>query len=264
MRNETRPIKVKHKFTGIMLIVAVLLCGLILPAAAAAPAQAASVKYVNPKTKPYSFIFRIGQSRSLALKKYDAGVKPTYKIISGKNCFSVTKNGKVKAKKQGTARLQIKAGTWKKTFYVYCPKARAYNATQNALAMKKKGLKYSQPKRMTAKYVDCSSFVWRSYKSESFFFGSLWGAPTAANEAKWSVRTGHKLSRSACKKNLGLLQPGDVIFYRSPGSWNGRYKNIDHVEMYLGNDTLIHAAHSGIGYDHAAIVNSVVLTRPIK
>ena len=41
------------------------------------------------------------------------------------------------------------------------------------------------------------------------------------------------------------LLPGDLIFYRKRSGKNGRYKNIDHiamyVAMYVGNDTIVHA-----------------------
>ncbi|MGI6721562.1 MAG: NlpC/P60 family protein [Anaerovoracaceae bacterium] len=252
-----------HTLAGHLLLSALaFICAAVFTVAGAGTAQAAP-KFINPRVHPYKFIFYKGQSRYLKVRGYAAGETPVYKISSGSKYFKVNSQGKVTAKTYGTSKLTTTVGSVKKTVYVYCAKPQAYRATRQALKMKNQKLRYSQLKRMSSRYVDCSSFVWRAYRPQKFYFGSPWGAPTAANEAKWCVRHGRRLNRAKFKKNVGLFKPGDVIFY-TDGTKNGRYKNISHVEMYLGNDVLIHAAHKGIGYDYKAIVNSVVLTRPVR
>lgn len=98
---------------------------------------------------------------------------------------------------------------------------------QSALA--KRGTPYSQVYRDSGNYYDCSSFVYYSYKSAgiSMVHG---GANTAAAEAQYCTVNGQIIS-------VDDLQPGDLLFYSYVN--NGRYKNISHVEMYLGNGLII-------------------------
>ena len=98
---------------------------------------------------------------------------------------------------------------------------------QSALA--KRGTPYSQTYRDSGQYYDCSSFVYYSYKSAgiSMVYG---GATTAAAEAQYCEAHGQLLA-------IDDLQPGDLLFYSYVQ--NGRYKNISHVEMYLGSGLVI-------------------------
>lgn len=98
---------------------------------------------------------------------------------------------------------------------------------QSALA--KQGTPYSQDYRDSGQYYDCSSFVFYSYKSAgiNMVYG---GATTAAAEAQYCEAHGQLLS-------VDDLRPGDLLFYSY--RVNGRYKNISHVEMYLGNGLVI-------------------------
>lgn len=54
--------------------------------------------------------------------------------------------------------------------------------------------------------------------------------PTSAWE---QARLGHKVP-------LKQIQPGDLIFFAT-----GRYREVSHVALYLGNDTLLHAVSEG-------------------
>lgn len=96
-------------------------------------------------------------------------------------------------------------------------------------ALAKLGTPYSQAQRDSGSYYDCSSFVYYCYKSAgiSIVYG---GANTAAAEAQYCVSNGRVVA-------VEELQPGDLLFYSY--ITNGRYKNISHVEMYLGNGLII-------------------------
>lgn len=113
-------------------------------------------------------------------------------------------------------------------------------AADRALKACKKGYKiinrsrYSQARRMSNGYYDCSSLVFRSYDCDSKLLGgfSFW-APTAASMAAHLERKGKVISYKGIDSSK--LVPGDLIFYRKPNGRNGRYKNIYHVSMYYGN-----------------------------
>ena len=93
---------------------------------------------------------------------------------------------------------------------------------------------YSQPRRMSAGYYDCSSLVWRAYKPYGYNFGTNLTAPVAASEAKYLSDRNKLISGAIGKANTqGLkLQPGDLLF--EGGQANGRWGGIYHVEMFRG------------------------------
>lgn len=93
----------------------------------------------------------------------------------------------------------------------------------------KVGTPYSKTQRDSGSYYDCSSFVYYAYQSAGINIVHA-GANTAAAEAQYCAEAGHVLAVSE-------LQPGDLLFYSYVQ--NGRYLNISHVEMYLGNGLII-------------------------
>lgn len=68
-------------------------------------------------------------------------------------------------------------------------------------AMKAEGATYSQARRMSKGYYDCSSLVWRSYKPTGIVFGDRKYAPVAADEARFCVK--HK--KTVSKKRVQSL-----------------------------------------------------------
>lgn len=103
-------------------------------------------------------------------------------------------------------------------------------------AMSKLGTKYSQAKRNSDGYFDCSSFVAACYRQLGIQFGSY--SPTAAEICRYCENSGTQVSGGFSNN----LSPGDVIFYSS-GS-NGRYKNVTHVALYVGNGMITDASSS--------------------
>lgn len=105
-------------------------------------------------------------------------------------------------------------------------------AVQNALA--RLGKPYSQAKRDSGDYYDCSSLTYYSYKEAGITL-SYHGSNTAASQ-------GQLLSDRGCEIDYEDIQPGDLIFYSF--TRNGRYKNISHVAVYAGNGYLVDASSS--------------------
>lgn len=112
------------------------------------------------------------------------------------------------------------------------------NPTQKTVAsfvLSKVGYPYSQNLRNSGKAFDCSSLAYYAWKSVGvdIAFG---GSTTAAAEAQ-----GLK-NKSVKEENL---QPGDLIFYSY--TTNGRYKNISHVGIYVGNGKMVEAVDEAHG-----------------
>lgn len=103
------------------------------------------------------------------------------------------------------------------------------------LAVSKVGCGYSQARRDEEGWYDCSSLVYRCYAETGITY--LNGL-TAAEEARYLVEHGMTVSREE-------LQPGDIIFYSYEE--NGRYRNISHVAIYIGNNEMVHAANTSRG-----------------
>lgn len=105
-------------------------------------------------------------------------------------------------------------------------------AVKNALA--RLGKPYSQAKRDSGGYYDCSSLTYYAYKEAGINL-SYYGSNTAASQGKL-------LSDRGCEVDYEDIQPGDLIFYSF--TRNGRYQNISHVAVYAGNGYLVDASSS--------------------
>lgn len=93
---------------------------------------------------------------------------------------------------------------------------------------------YSQARRMSQGYYDCSSLVWLAYRIMGFDFGVHSGnAPVAANEAAYMASHGKIYSYWSWDGLQAMkYQAGDIMFRTNSGS--KRYGGIDHVEMVSG------------------------------
>lgn len=131
------------------------------------------------------------------------------------------------------------------------------NPTQKAVVsfvLSKVGYPYSQPLRNSGKAFDCSSLAYYAWKSAGVDI-SFVGGTTAAAEAE-----GLK-DKTVKEENL---QPGDLIFYSY--TTNGRYKNISHVGIYVGNGKMVEAVDEAHGVCLGNYHNGglVMICRPDK
>ncbi len=107
--------------------------------------------------------------------------------------------------------------------------------TVASFVLSKVGYPYSQNLRNSGKAFDCSSLAYYAWKSAGIDI-AFGGSTTAAAEAQ-----GLK-GKSVKEENL---QPGDLIFYSY--TTNGRYKNISHVGIYVGNGKMVEAVDEARG-----------------
>jgi len=107
----------------------------------------------------------------------------------------------------------------------------------SAWATTKLGANYSQDNRWGANSFDCSSLVYRAYQAVGINI-SYGGSTTAASIAQG-------LEVRGCQIGYNEIAPGDLIFYST--KVNKRYKNITHVSMYIGDNTIVHAKGKAYG-----------------
>lgn len=122
-------------------------------------------------------------------------------------------------------------------------------------ALHRVGYPYSQELRDSGNYYDCSSLAYYSWKDAGVNI-SHGGATTAAAEAQGLDEAGKTISYDE-------MQPGDLIFYSFTN--NGRYKNISHVAVYVGNGKVVEALNERVGVvyrDVASVGKIVVIGRP--
>ena len=222
----------------------------------------ATVKCTGPQYRA-SCILKKGQKVSYKVSGASGYTPVTYKVGNTKYA-SVSSNGLTKGKKYGRTTLTISADNASVSFNIYILKSKVYKGVSKAQAICKTKPRYSQAKRMRKGCVDCSSFVWKSYKPYGVNFGSKSYAPTAADIAKWCVKKKKLLKLSTYNGKSDRLLPGDLIFYRKRSGKNGRYKNIDHIAMYVGNDTIVHADGSSVSYSYPWYRKVAAIARPVK
>lgn len=104
-------------------------------------------------------------------------------------------------------------------------------------ACSKVGCAYDKNHRFDENIFDCSSLVYRAYKTVGVDI-SWHGATTAAEEARG-------LEARGCQIGYSELKTGDLVFFSS--EVNNRYKNITHVAMYIGNGQIVHARNKKMG-----------------
>ncbi|MCR5099292.1 MAG: Ig-like domain-containing protein [Lachnospiraceae bacterium] len=176
----------------------------------------------------------------------------TWKASNGR--VSVSDTGKVKAKKLGATCIR---GTYQGFTYFWVvnvctpTKAKVISAGRQIA----KGV-YSQPRRMSEGYYDCSSLVWRAYKPYGYNFGSNYNAPVAATEGNYLYNKGKMIDGAIGKSNTQKLKlrPGDLLF--EGGANNGRWNGIYHVEMFAGYTV------SGVDDDGKPVYANTWVNRP--
>ena len=104
-------------------------------------------------------------------------------------------------------------------------------------ALSKVGYPYSQDLRDSGTHFDCSSLAYYAWQNAGVNI-MYEGANTAAAEGKFCYDHNYLV-------NYEEMQPGDLIFYSY--SKNGRFFNITHVAVYVGNGMVVEAANERIG-----------------
>lgn len=118
-------------------------------------------------------------------------------------------------------------------------------------ALTKVGCAYDQNRRYEEGFYDCSSLVERLYRDVA----GINLPTTAATQGKYCYESGRTVTAD-------MLQPGDLIFYSYEE--NGRFMNISHVAIYVGNNRMVHAANPsrGVVYDPFRTSNLNLYGRP--
>lgn len=221
------------------------------------------VQVTNPAYKDLTIIMYKGQSAKLKITGTVKGSVVSY-TSSNKKVLTISKTGQMKAKKVGHATVKVKADG--KTFSILAEisSKNAYRAMKKAIAISKTKTTYSQARRMSKNYYDCSSMVSRVYRNYGVYFGSPRGwSPTAADIGKWCTRNKKIVAKKAV--SYKKLLPGDIIFFSSKK--NGRYMNITHVEMYTGGATDVSASSTYgkvVHYGYSKSSQIVLIARPTK
>lgn len=124
-----------------------------------------------------------------------------------------------------------------------------------SFALSKVGYPYSQDYRDSGSYYDCSSLAYYAWQSAGVNI-SFGGSNTAAAEAQGLNEAGRTITYAD-------MQPGDLIFYSYCN--NGRYMNISHVAIYVGNGKVVEAKSEAYGVVYGDVPNSgsiVLIGRP--
>ena len=222
-----------------------------------------NVRVSNPTYSQFTVIMYKGMRKNLKIVGLVSGSKVTYKS-SKKSTVTISSKGKMKAKKTGHAVITVKADGKTLKLWVEISSKRGYQASKKAIAISKTKTTYSQARRMSKHYYDCSSLVSRVYRKYGVYFGSPRGwSPVAADIGKWCAYN-HKV---IAKKSVSYkkLLPGDLIFFS--GWKNGRYKNITHIEIYTGAAMDVSASsrfHKVVHYGYGKGDTVVLVARPTK
>lgn len=193
------------------------------------------IKLVHVYIKENCYRIAKGKTVTVKVNGVNKGIK--WKTLN-KSIASVSSKGKVKGKKNGCAVISATVTCADKTKIVLgtavnVTSAKKLKAFKWAHSYSSKSI-YSQPKRMKKGYYDCSSLVWRAYRTTGYSMVQKGGwAPTAASIAQWLMKR-HKGVGYATGSNYNKrkFQIGDLYF--ETGKSNGRYKGVYHVEMFGG------------------------------
>lgn len=120
-------------------------------------------------------------------------------------------------------------------------------------AISKIGFPYSQAGRDSGNAYDCSSLVYYAYLNAGLDIKNE-DSTTAAEIAKKLVLGGKSVS-------VNELKEGDLIFYSNVR--NGRFHNISHVSIYIGNGQMIEASpNKGVKYSNLRLSSVTDVCRP--
>lgn len=121
-------------------------------------------------------------------------------------------------------------------------------------ALSKVGYEYSQARRFSGTAFDCSSLAYCAWKAA--------GIDISYNDATTAAAEAEGLEKKTVSQSD--LKPGDLIFYSY--TRNGRYKNISHVGIYVGDGKMVEAMDDDHGVVFGDYHNKglVMICRPRK
>lgn len=191
-----------------------------------------SLIITNPQLKSSYKLLSTGQKTKFPFQGISSKSRITYKSTK-KSVAKINKSGIITGRSAGNADIIATVDGVTLTFHVTVVSKRALKACKTGYSIINSST-YSQARRMTKGYYDCSSLVFRAYGCDTSLLGGIpsW-APTAASMASYMASTGKVIAWRGIDSSK--LLPGDLIFYRMRRGSNGRYRNIYHVSMYYGN-----------------------------
>ena len=192
------------------------------------------IAVTNPNLKTSYGFYQKKKSLTVKASGVNAASVPVYSS-SDPTVASVNQSGKVKTLKYGSSVISCVVDGKTLKYYLAVSTKTAVKAMRYGYKQVGKK-KYSQARRMSKKYFDCSSFVYRSYRAAGRYLvrKTNW-APVAADIARYYVRKGKRIKASKTY-NPKKLRPGDLICFGGSGApRNGRYKRIYHIAIYIGN-----------------------------
>lgn len=204
------------------------------------------LKFSASKSVYDSLVMYKGEYAQIKVTGNDSGSKLSF-VSKDKKVATVTSSGKVRAKGFGQGTINIKVGNMTVPYQVAVGSKKGVKAVRWALKYAGKA-KYSQPKRMSKGYFDCSSLTGRSYASQGMTLGGLksWSS-TAAGQAYWCKTKGHVLFDANKDLDLSQMRPGDLLFYRTGyAGVNPEYRHIDHVAIYAGNGYKVEVGYGAV------------------
>lgn len=217
------------------------------------------VNYVteNIKLKSASCVVEKGKTTRIGLSGL-ARIVPTYKSRN-KKIATVDKYGKIKAKKTGVTYIDVKIDNITYSYRVDVA-AKGMNKIIKRANYIVNNWKYSQSRRMSKGYYDCSALVWKGYKAYKKYnkkLGSSYYALPAGTLFDYLQRKGKIVSYGLL--SVDDLRPGDLVFYGDYDnavlySTPGRTLDIYHVSMYAGDGRLVEKGGRSVWVNSVDIV----------
>lgn len=207
----------------------------------------------NPKFKSIKTVLAKKKTTTIKIDGI-TGLTPTYKSRNTA-VATVDANGKIKGKGSGVTFVDVKLGSYTKTYRVEV----AATGMKTIISKAQKIVntwKYNQGKRMQYGYYDCSSLVWKGYQVYKNYNKKL-------GSTSWAYTAGELFDYLKGKNQIvyygyigyNYMKPGDLIFY---GDYNsavmystpGRTLDIYHVSMYAGNGKVVEKGGKTINYNN--------------
>lgn len=214
--------------------------------------------YVNYNVKMPVFhkitsVLAKGKTAEIKIDGID-GMTPLFSSRNS-NIATVTADGVVTGINSGVTYVDVHIGTMNFNYRVEVA-AKGMKKIINRADYIVNHWKYSQAKRMKSGYYDCSSLVWKGYKSYKKYqkkLGSKKRALPAGDLFDYLYSKGQIVSLGYT--GVDDLKPGDLIFY---GDYNsackystpGRTLDIYHVSMYAGAGKVVEKGGQTINYNN--------------